>query len=273
MRFELMDDFHRHGLANRSFNHSGNPPCEANFSKITPNFTASGFNTKLIPMPKFFKRHLLVPKTPQLEINSPLDTPELPSGIEDTQHQLPPADSPPMPNPEVDQNLHQENEFIRNLLVWRAPARPYRKRDRSFFVNASVVAVLVILIALLVQDILLVGAILALTFLAFVLYTIEPEEIDYHLSTQGITIGNHFYLWNDLESFWISQKDHEKIIYIRTYYRFPAVIMLVAGDTPVESIKQVCARYLPFHEIPPKTMMDDLSNWLQKHFPLENPKR
>lgn len=222
-------------------------------------------------MPKFFKRDILATTSEPLELESPLDTPELPPAHTPQRPITEPVEHQPTPN--FIESSEESTQLVKDLLTWVAPARPYRKKDRSFFTNAVIISVLLILLALLFEDSLLIGAILSLLFLVFVLNFSPPEDIEYKISTQGITIGPHFYLWHDLDSYWIGEKDDQKILYIRTLFHFPAVLMLVLDQNSAEQVKQVCARYLPFHEIAPRTLMDDWSGWLQKHFPLENRSR
>lgn len=195
-------------------------------------------------MPRIYKENLL---------SSPLDTPELPEGREFEQ----------------DQSLEQDP--VKTLLEWRAPARPFRKKDRSFYTTATILVVLVSLIVLLAGEMILIGALFAFLFLVYVLNSTPPEELEYRLSTQGVTIGNHFYHWQELDSFWFSEKEGFRILNILTQIRFPGVLIIVLGDRDQEEVKKIVARYLPFHEIAPKSLIDKWSESLQKHFPLENP--
>lgn len=162
---------------------------------------------------------------------------------------------------------------VKDLLSWTAPSRPFRKKDRSYFTTIAVIVILLVLIALLAHQFMLVGVILALSFLAYVLASIPPEDVDYKISTQGITIGDHFYFWDDLDSFWLSEKDGHTTLHILTHYRFPGQLILLLGTSETETAKRVVARFLPFHEIPPKSFIDNWAESLQKHFPLENPHR
>lgn len=162
---------------------------------------------------------------------------------------------------------------VRTLLIWHAPARPFRKKDRSYYTTIAILVMLLILIALLAQEVLLIGVLLALAFVAYVLGFIPPEEVEYKISTQGVTIGNHFYFWQDLDSFWFSQKEGQGVLNILTHLRFPGMLLLVLGNQNEEQVKKMVARYLPFYEIAPKSLLDKWAESLQKHFPLENPHR
>ncbi len=208
-------------------------------------------------MPKFFKQNLLA-----------------------SEHLLPkpeeqlPEHASPASQPSPDQKYYDDEDddyMIRDLLIWTAPARPYRKKDRSYYTAAISLVVLISLIAILIGTPLLAGALVALLFVVFVLDVVPPEDIEHKITTQGITISNHFYHWYDLDSFWLGDKDNNKILYVRTHFRFPSLLMLVLGPISEDQIKKVCARFLPFQEIAPKSIMDDWAHSLQKHFPLETP--
>ncbi len=194
-------------------------------------------------MPTILKENLL---------SSPLDQPELPPAEDDA---------------------FAINDPVRTLISWTAPARPFRKKDRSYYTTVVILIVLVSLIAFLAGEKMLIGALFALGFLVYILNYIPPDDVEYKISTQGVTIKDHFYHWAELDSFWFSQKDGFKVLNILTQIRFPGVLMLVLGEASEEEVKKVCARYLPYHEIAPRSLMDKWSEGLQKHFPLENPHR
>ncbi len=202
---------------------------------------------KLIQMPKFHKKDLL---------SSPLDRPELPPGHLDG----------------LDPYLDYYDP-VRTLISWKAPSRPYRKKERSYYTTGVLLLLLVSLIAFLWGERLLIGALLALGFLVYVLNHTPPGEIDYKISTQGIIIGDHFYHWEELDSFWFSEKEGIKILNVLTKFRFPGLLMMVMGDTPEDELKVICARFLPFHEIAPKSTLEKWSESLQKNFPLETPQK
>jgi len=194
-------------------------------------------------MPKIFKKNLLT---------SPLDIPELPVGDEQWEND-------------------ETQDPVRTLISWTAPARPFRKKDRSFYTTAAILVILISMIALLAGEMILIGALFAFLFLIYVLNFVPPEDLEYKISTQGITIGDHFYHFQELDSFWFSQKEGFKLLNVLTQLRFPAQLIIMLGEEDEEEVKKAVARYLPFHEIAPRTLIDKWSDSLQKHFPLENP--
>lgn len=167
----------------------------------------------------------------------------------------------------------QSEDPLRTLITWNALSRPFKKRDRSFYTTVAVLVILFSPFALFLGGKPLFLALLAFGFVVFVLNLTPPENVDYKFSTQGVTIGDHFYHWQELDSFWISEKQGHKILNIFTRFKFPGVLMLVLDSTQEEEVKRICAKYLPFREIVPKSIIEKWAEGLQKHFPLENPQK
>ncbi len=163
-----------------------------------------------------------------------------------------------------------ETEEIKTLLSWQAPARPFRKKNRSYYTTIAIIVTLVILILFLFNEFLLIATLLALTFVTYVLAFVPPTRVDYRISTQGVTIGEDFYFWHFLDSFWFKEKEKHQVLHIQTRLRFPAQLMLVLEDIDEEKIKKLLSRFLPFFEVPFKSWMEKWSDGLQKNFPLEN---
>lgn len=172
-----------------------------------------------------------------------------------------------------DHDPERGENLVKTLISWHAPSRPFRKRDRSYYTTVAILIGLISMIAVLAGEKILIGALFALGFLVYVLNFVPPEDVEYKISTQGITIGDHFYHWQELDSFWFTEKDGHTLLHVLTDIKFPGVLILVLREGDTEEVKRVCARFLPFHEIAPKTMVEKWAESLQKHFPLENPHR
>lgn len=200
-------------------------------------------------MPRFFKQNLLTP-----------------------QHLLEKPNELPPPPPPLESGHQEEMDLTSPLVVWTAPSRPYRKKDRSFFTTAITIAILFSLLAIMFKMPLAVGPIVALVVLVYALNYVPPEDVENKISAQGVTSGGNFYHWRDLSSFWLNGKDQNRLLYIKTRFRFPGVLILVLGNASEEQVKKTIARFLPFEEIAPRGIIDNLSEGLQKHFPLETPR-
>lgn len=194
--------------------------------------------------------------------------------LDKTAKQNPSKKTPPAQTagPEFFTPKMMEAEEIKTLLAWEALSRPFKKRDRSYYTTIAILVILLVLIAFLAREFLLIGALLSLAFVAYVLAFVPPHHVNYRISTQGITIGEDFYFWHFLDSFWFKESNGSKVLHIQTRLRFPAQLMLVlSSPAEEEKVKKLVARFLPYVEVPYKTWMEKWSEGLQKHFPLENP--
>ena len=161
---------------------------------------------------------------------------------------------------------------LKSLVEWTAPARPFRRKDRSFFINSAIVAILLCLILLLMGEYLAILAILGLIFVTYVLNLTPPGEVGYKTTNQGITIDEHFYPWNNLEYFWFTHKDGHRILNVLTDLKFPSVLIMPLGEQDEDHLRRSLSKYLVFLEVAPRTLMDRWSERLQRHFPFENPR-
>ena len=75
---------------------------------------------------------------------------------------------------------------LKILYSWMAPARPFKRRDKEFWTTIIAIVILVGLILFFVKEWFLIAAIISLTFVYYVLSTVEPEEIEYKISNRGL---------------------------------------------------------------------------------------
>lgn len=167
---------------------------------------------------------------------------------------------------------HGEDEQysdVKTLLAWHAPARPYRKRNRDFYVTSSLIVFLVSIILFFFSQYLLIVVVLSFLFVVFVLYTIPPHSVYYRISTEGIRLEDKFYLWQELYDFYFTQKEGVTLLHIRTDSYVAGELILLLGDMDRNHVKSVLIRYLPFREYVRPTFMEKSATWLSTNFPLE----
>ena len=92
------------------------------------------------------------------------------------------------------------------LFTWKSPSRPFKKREKEFFTTIAAIVFLLAVILVFVKEFLLIGAIVALSFVAYVLATIPPEVVEHRISTLGIDSVGHFNKWEELINFRFSQR-------------------------------------------------------------------
>lgn len=164
---------------------------------------------------------------------------------------------------------YSEHGPIKTLLSWTAPGRPFRKRGREYYLSVLLIMLLVEIILFLFSQYALMAVVVSLVFLAFALATVPPQNFHYKISTQGITIEDHFSLWEELYDFYFKRRDGVTVLHIRTIAVFPGELTLTLGDMDQEHIKSVLAQFIPYREVVKPTFMEKSGDWLSRNFPLE----
>ncbi len=157
---------------------------------------------------------------------------------------------------------------LRDLLVWEAPARPFKKRDREYFTTIAAIVLLLAVILLFIKEWLLIGVILALMFVSYALATVPPAKVTYKITTRGVTIDDKHYSWQQLYRFWFSETWGNEILNIDTYMIFPKKLQLMLGANKQDEVQAIVEKYLSL-EKPKKSAIDKVSSWLQEKVPLE----
>lgn len=155
------------------------------------------------------------------------------------------------------------------LFSWKSPSRPFKKRDRDFFTTIGAMVFLICVILLFVKEWLFILAIIALTFVVYVLNTVPPEEVEHQITNKGIMTGGIEYLWADLPSFFLTDSNGYKLLQVNCKKRPYGRLILLLNPTDERKVKELLAKYINFLEKPEKNFLDDAAAWLSKKIPLE----
>lgn len=163
---------------------------------------------------------------------------------------------------------HFSNE-VKTLLSWHAPGRPFKKRGKSYYMTGLLLMIIIEIVLLLFQMQTAMLAVGALVFLTFVLATVPPSNYHYRISTEGVTIEDHFYLWQELYDFYFKKVHDVEVLHIRTHDFIPGELKITLGPLHKDHVKSVLLPYLPYREIVRQTFIEKSGDWLAKTFPLE----
>lgn len=158
---------------------------------------------------------------------------------------------------------------VKTYLSWDAPGRPFRERSREFFINGFLIMAAVEIILFLFSQYLLMMVVFSLVFLSFALASVPPRTFFYKVSSEGILIENHFFIWEELYDFYFLKRHGAEVLHIRTKAYFPGELTLTLGNVPPQQIKSILLRYLPFREYVEPTFLQKSGEWLERNFPLE----
>jgi hypothetical protein len=173
-----------------------------------------------------------------------------------------PADSTLNSDPQA---VVVRREPERDLVVWTAPARPFKRRGRQFYVTAFAIAGIVSLVLFLAEGIMPVILIISLVFLYYVLSTVQPEEIEYKITTKGIKIAGKLTEWQYLNRYWFTDRFDNELMIADTVL-LPGRIEFVINPEVKERLKKEVSAYIPYEEVPPGTL-DKVTNWFAAKLP------
>ncbi len=170
---------------------------------------------------------------------------------------------------DVPQYVQTHAPDVRTLLAWVGPNRPFRRRRKEYFINVLIILLAVEVILFLFSQYMLMLLALTVVFLAFTLALVPPQPFRYKISTQGITVEDHYFLWQELYDFYFRKQDNMDVLIIRTKAYLPGELVITLGDMHVQHVKELLLPYLPFREYVKPTFFERSAEWLARTFPLE----
>jgi len=134
------------------------------------------------------------------------------------------------------------------LLNWVAPHRIFIERDTRWFIGLAVLVVTIAIGLVLVREATLALFIIAFGFVLFALNYVKPEMIEYQILSTGIKAGSRLYEWKDLNSYWISQKADQTMLFIKTKLLYPDRLECLLGAEDPHQIDEIMAAKLLYEE-------------------------
>ncbi|MFH2118497.1 MAG: hypothetical protein ABII10_02055 [Candidatus Paceibacterota bacterium] len=153
------------------------------------------------------------------------------------------------------------------VFQWTAPSRPFKKRQRQFFVTVTVIALLVSLILFFSGQFLPIAVVASVLFLMYVLQVVPPQNIEHQLTTFGIKLEDNLYYWQEMGRFWFDKKFDQLLLNIETL-RFPGRITMVLPEEHQKEVREILAEVL-LEQKPELTTFEKISQWFQEKIPLE----
>jgi hypothetical protein len=190
---------------------------------------------------------------------------------QETKENSTPPEKKTAPSSKHASHKHGENEVheVKTLLSWEAPGRPFRERGKEYFASSMLLMLLIEVVLFLFQQHMLMLVVLSLVFVAYALATTPPTSFKYRISTEGLTIEDHFYLWQELYDFYFKKRDKIDTVHIRTLDLIPGELIIPLGTIEKEKVQSILVQYLPYREVIRPTFIEKSGDWLSRTFPLE----
>ncbi len=169
-----------------------------------------------------------------------------------------------MPDMPAQSTLPKE-EPEKDLVIWTAPARPFKRRSRDFYVTVIAMAAVAGVVLFLIEGWLPVVLVISLVFLFYVMSTVEPQNIEYKITNKGIKIAGNLTGWEIMGRFWFTKRLDNELLVIETR-SLPGRLELVVNPDIKDQIKKGLSDYL-VHEEVPASNLDKAANWFSKRMP------
>lgn len=165
--------------------------------------------------------------------------------------------------PEEKPRIEQE----KILLVWKAPARPFKQKDKQMLTVPVVIAILVGVVMLIAGEWVIIALIAAILFAYYMWSTVPPEEAEYVITNRGLKIHGRSYPWEVLSRWWIDDKDGQQLLMLESPAGIVGRLVAPLGKQDPKEIEKIMEKYV-FHEKPADTQLDKAGKWLANKFPI-----
>ncbi len=166
---------------------------------------------------------------------------------------------------ETQDTVVKKVEEEKDLVEWSDSARPFKRRNKQFWVTVCAIAAVAGLILLLTEGFIPVILIISGVFLYYVLSTVEPEKITYKITNRGIKIVNKITTWDQMGRFWITRRFDNELLVVETATLVGRLELVVPSDKK-EEITKALSKYLT-HEQVPASGVDRAATWFSKKLP------
>lgn len=163
------------------------------------------------------------------------------------------------------QSTLPKEDMEKDLVVWTAPARPFKRRNRDFYVTVLAMAGVTGLVLFLIEGWLPVILVISLVFLFYVMATVEPENIEYKITNKGIKIAGSLTGWENMRRFWFAKRLDNELLVIETR-SLPGRLEIVINTGVKDEIRKELSQYL-VHEEVPASSIDKAANWFSNRMP------
>ena len=167
--------------------------------------------------------------------------------------------------PEERENAGRQIE--RDLFVWKALARPFKRRSRNFYITVFAIVGVVGLILFLAEGAMPVILLASLIFLYYVLNTVQPQIIEYRITNWGIKVAGTRTVWPQMTRFWFSERQGTYLLIFETL-KIPNRLELVINKEDRKKIREALSKYLNEEKAPPSNL-DKITDWVAKKLPEE----
>lgn len=139
------------------------------------------------------------------------------------------------------------NENNKNgILQWQALEFEHHEKGLGWYFTFAIIAAMIIAYYFYTRD--YFGALFWIFIAAaiFLYARRRPQEVAITLSGKGITVGEEFFPYTQIKSFWIVDKHYVRAVHIETTaYLNKVIVILIRDEIDPENVRRYLAKYIP----------------------------
>jgi len=149
------------------------------------------------------------------------------------------------------------NRHDRVVIAWQAPEYIQHHRGKRWYIAALIIVILIAAVSIITDNLTLALAILAFAGVYYYLQTHHPpKNIEIRLTEMGIYVGDRFFPYSNIKSFWIIYHDGVKTLNLRiTRHYHSDIIIQFDGQDPV-AVRQYLVGQIPEWEGKEESLSD-----------------
>ncbi|MDD5606043.1 MAG: hypothetical protein PHR51_01820 [Patescibacteria group bacterium] len=134
----------------------------------------------------------------------------------------------------------------KELFSWQAGEFRAATRGVWWHVTVWALAILAVVYSVYIQSWFFIGVVVMIVVALYVLGRAEPRVFTHSITDSGILVGERFYSYDSLKSFWIvNDKIAGVTLNVMTAKRFDLLLTLQIQESDVEKVRQILSKFLP----------------------------
>lgn len=127
-------------------------------------------------------------------------------------------------------------EIVIETIKWIAPEHKHKEKSMDFFWTVGIIALLIFVASIWFQNYLFAIFILISSILLIMISNKTPEDIEYKIDTEGISIRDKKYRWKEIKGYFIKKYENEANLLIEIDKYFLPIYTI---PVPLELTKKI----------------------------------
>lgn len=151
----------------------------------------------------------------------------------------------------------------KNLISWSAPEYIYYEKNTQYFIVGGIFIVILIVVMIIIKE-WMTAVVIIIAAIAFFIYSQKkPQTLEYVVTNKGIKIGQRFYSYSKLRSFWIVHNPSSDSIHFEPAKRFSLPVIVQLGSQKLDLVQKALENYLPEQKDREEDFVDKISRLIK----------